>query len=435
MDNNKNKNKKVLVISYFFPPLSGPGVQRAFCFVKNLKKRGWEPVVLTVKDIEYVSRDEKLLEELRDITIFRSGSLDPMRGLYLWREMTGKRKGKSIYQTASARIKKLGRDFLPIDSKVGWLVFALPLAKKICRLYKIDIIYATLSPYSSGILAYITSRATGIPYILDYRDLWKGKPDISYFSNWHEKIAVAWEKKIIRDAAAIIQVTKRSAEKFLELYPDCPAEKVNEIFNGYEAEKFLVERKARKAGDKLCFTFAGNFYGGQSPAVFLEAVSEMMQSDESLSDVTFSFIGNYNAGTEQLFHKLEYVERIPSLAYNEYLKKLIDSDVLVLFISNQNSEMIIPQKLFDYLAARHPILALIPEQGEAAAIIRKYRAGIICDGDLTEKIKEGIREMLSIFRKGEEDQRFPLWDNDYREFQRNRQAEQLSEIMQAVCDG
>ncbi|MCF7919138.1 MAG: glycosyltransferase [Candidatus Cloacimonetes bacterium] len=423
-------NYRVLVISYFFPPLSGPGVMRAFNFVKNLGRFGWEPIVLTVKDIEYVARDEKLLEELAGIAIYRSGSLDPMRLLHLWRKRMG---GRDIYQEAGAVMKKLGRDIFPIDSKLGWLFFAQPLAKRLCRIHNIKIIIATMSPYSSGVLAYLTAKATGLPYVLDYRDLWRGKPDITYGSRWHKKLSVFWEKKLIAKAAAVIQVTQRSAELFLNIYPQCSSEKVKVIFNGYDAEQFAAV--ARNSEPEIKFTFAGHFYGGQSPQLFLKAVQNLYDSGDLPAGVKFSFAGNYTAAIEHYFTDAPYLERLPYLKYQDYIKKLVDSDVLLLFISNNNSDMIIAQKLFDYLAARHPILAMVPEQGETAEIIRKYKAGIICNPDSLESIRNGISEMLAIITKGEVEQKFPLQTNDYGEFQRSRQAEQLSELLQEISSG
>ena len=121
--------------------------------------------------------------------------------------------------------------------------------------------------------------------------------------------------------------------------------------------------------------------------------------------------------------------------YVTYSDKLIASDVLLLFISSENSEMILTQKLFDYLAVRRPILAIIPPNGEAAAIIRKYQAGIICDADSPESIKNGFLEMLDIINKKDTDKHFAINNNDYSEFKRTNQAKQLAEKMRSVING
>ena len=421
----------VLVISYFFPPLSGPGVQRAYNFVKNLKKSGWNPIVLTVKDIEYVSHDESLLSDLAEIPVYRTETLDPMRVLKLWQQLSN--KGSRLYQETDERVKKLGRDIFPIDSKIGWLPIAMKKARKICRLNNVKVIFATMSPYSSGILAYLLSKATGIPYVLDYRDLWQGKPDMSYFSGWHKKLAINWEKKIISEAAAIIHVTAWSAKRFKEIYPECDPQKVSVIFNGYDADKFHALPKMKGSDGKIRFTFAGHFYGGQSPENFINVLIQM-NLESKLNNAEICFAGNYGSEIEHLFERADFIKRIPYLSYAEYIDKLIESDVLLLFIASENSDMILTQKLFDYLAVRRPILAIVPENGEAAAIIRKYQAGIICAAGNHTSIKNGLEKMLEIILKNEEDKHFVLKTNNYSEFQRSRQAVQLAELMRSVIN-
>jgi glycosyltransferase involved in cell wall biosynthesis len=426
---------KALIISYFFPPLSGPGVQRSYNFVRNIAASGWEPVVLTVKDISYVGRDEKLAANLTGIKIIRTETLDPMRFLYLWEKLWGRSPEQSIYVQAGSGVRQFGRDIFPIDSKVGWLVSAFHKACKICRTHDIKVIYATMSPYSAGVMAYKVSKACGIPYILDYRDLWQGKPDMSYFSNWHRKLAENWEKRIMKSAKGIIHVTEWSRARFLELFPDCAPEKVSVIFNGYDRTSIPAEISPVAGEGIIRFTYAGHFYGDRNPEEFLEAIKELIAEEGLDEQVEFEFIGNYPREIEELFFEHKCLKRIKYMKYCEYLEKIIDSSVLLLFISSQNSDMILTQKLFEYLAVRRPILAMIPVAGEAAEIIRNYGAGLIADGDDKAGIKKGIIEMITILRGGEVNKRFMVTENDYSKFERQAQARQLAELMDEVTNG
>ena len=426
---------KALIISYFFPPLSGPGVQRSYNFVRHIADSGWEPVVLTVKDICYVGRDEKLAANLVETEIIRTETLDPMRFLYLWEKFWGQSREESIYVRAGSEVRQFGRDIFPIDSKIGWLGFACKRACKIIRTHNIKVIYATMSPYSAGILAYKVSKATGIPYILDYRDLWQGKPDMSYFSKWHRMLAENWEKRIIQSARGIIQVTEWSRTRFLELNADCDPEKVAVIFNGYDRNSIPGEISQVPEGGIIRFTYAGHFYGDRNPGEFLAALKELIAEEGLEEQVEFEFIGNYPREIEELFFEHKCLKRIKYMNYSEYLEKLIDSSVLLLFISSRNSEMILTQKLFEYLAVRRPIFAMIPEAGEAAEIIRNYGAGLITAGEDKAGIKRGIIEMIGIIRRGEVNNRFKVAENDYSKFERQAQARQLTELMDKVTNG
>ncbi len=426
---------KALIISYFFPPLSGPGVQRSYNFVRNLPDCGWEPVVLTVKDISYVARDENLLKELTGTEIYRTETLDPMRMLYLWERFRGKNEDTGIYVRVGKGVRQFWREIFPIDSKIGWLLTAVKEACVICRMHGIKVIFCTMSPYSAGILAYLVSHKMKIPYILDYRDLWQGKPDITYLSEWHRRLAIKWEKKIIQWALAIIHVTKRSAARFLEIYPECDAAKVSVIFNGYDRESLPSSIPKIKVKKKIKFIYAGNFYGDRNPGSFLNAVKELITENRLPDGVQFEFAGNYPQNIEEMFFKHDSIKRIKYMNYSEYLNKLIDSDILLLFISNKNSEMILTQKLFEYLAVRRPIFAMIPEKGEAAEIIRDFQAGIIPDQTDGEEIKAGILEMCSIIRLGKVYERFKIAENDYSAFERQVQAGQLAVIMDKVKNG
>ena len=232
--------KNVLVISYFFPPLGGPGVQRVQKFVKYLPEFGWNPLVLSVKNVEYIAYDESLLDEIENAEIYHSESFDPMRILYLL-EHFRRKKTPRIYHKIAENKKRFWRDIFPVDSKIGWLPFALKKGKYIFRTHKIDAIFATVGPYSDAVLGYLLAKKFGIPLVVDYRDLWKGKPDISYFSNWHRNFAEKTEKKILQFAAKIVMNTEFSRRKITKLFPQIEKNKFTVIYNGWDKSDFPAD--------------------------------------------------------------------------------------------------------------------------------------------------------------------------------------------------
>ncbi len=416
-----NNMKKVLMISYFFPPLGGSGVQRAQKFVKYLPQFNWKPYVLTVKPVEYIAYDKNLYEEIKFTPIYRTESLDPMRILHLIEKV--RNRPEKIYHTTKPEIKKLSRNIFPIDSKIGWLPFAIPAGIKLCKNRQIDVIYATLSPYSSSIAAYYISKYTGLPYILDYRDLWQGKPDMEYLTEIHKKISVYWERKVLKYAKKVIINTEYSLQKIKKIYPETDEKKFAVIYNGFDEDDFKMKVSSHKK-DKLIFTYTGGFYGERTPKFFVEALLKI--KDRLPKNVEFKFVGNYHSEIIKILQKVpEFIKIIPQVTHKESIRYLLESDFLMLFIAKQNSEIVIPAKLFEYIAAKKPILAMLPEKGEAAKIIKDYKLGLLCDTQDVLSISKNILSMIKNKPKITE-------SADLKIFTRKFQTEQLSNIMDSL---
>ena len=414
-----NNKKKVLIISYFFPPLGGSGVQRTAKFVKYLPQFNWKPYVLTVKPVEYIAFDKKLLKEIEFTPVYRTESLDPMRILYFIEKF---RKSKNrIYHTADSKIKKISREIFPIDSKIGWLPFAFFTGIKICKEKKINKIYATLSPYSSAILAYLISKVTNIPYILDYRDLWKGKPDISYLTKCHEKISEIWERKVLQHAEKVIINTNMALKKIQKIYPEIPKSKFEVIYNGFDEDDFKLN-VSKKKNKKIIFTYTGGFYGERTPKYFLNSLLKI--KDFLKGKVEFRFIGNYHTDIMKMFKDFpNLIKVIPQVTHDKSISYLYESDFLMLFIAKKNSEIVIPAKLFEYMAVKKPILAMVPTKGEAAQLIEKYNLGKVCEPDNEEKIKSYIFDFIHNKVKVE-------MNHDLKIFTRKYQTELLVKILE-----
>jgi len=424
--------KNVLVISYFFPPLGGPGVQRVQKFVKYLPEFGWNPLILTVKNVEYIAYDESLLKEIENTEIFRSESLDPMRILYLLESFRPK-KTQRIYHKIAENKKRFWRDIFPVDSKIGWLPFALGKGKHIFRTYKIDAIYTTVGPYSDAVLGYLLAKKFGVPLVVDYRDLWKGKPDISYFSRLHKKFSENLEKKILQFAAKIVMNTQFSRQKITKLFPQIKKGKFTVIYNGWDKDDFPANFRKKK-NKNIIFTYTGGFYGERTPKFLVQAINELISENKLSPNLEFRFIGNYFAEIKDILQKVrkpEIIKILPQVSHRESIEKLLESDFLLLFIAKKNSEIVIPAKVFEYLEARRPILAMIPSCGEAAKIISENNAGLISEIDDIHAIKKNILK-LSEFKKSDEADLYHLTTNDYEKYERKFLTGKLAEILDKV---
>ena len=422
--------KNLLMIAYFFPPLGGPGVQRVQKFVKYLPAFGWQPQILTVKNIEYIAYDNSLLSEIGNARVYRSESLDPMRLLYFFEKIRLKKRER-IYRKIPENKKKFWRDVFPIDSKIGWLPFALQKGKYILKIQKTDVIYATVGPYSNALIGYLLAKRFRLPLIIDYRDLWKGKPDITYFSRWHRKVAEKWEKKILEFAEKIIVNTQFSKEKIQKLFPEIETKKFTVIYNGWDKNDFS-ENFSKKNGKKIIFTYTGGFYGERTPKYFVAAINELIEENKLPNNVEFRFIGNYFSEIQEILKgikKREIVKIIPQLSHKESIEKLLESDVLMLFIAKEKSEIIVPAKVFEYLAARRPILAMIPRRGETAKIISENGAGLLSEIDDIALIKKNILKFVDLKTNGKLETHFHLSERNYDKYERKYLTEKLAKIL------
>ncbi len=157
-------NKRVLLVAYYFPPLGLAGIGRPLALFEKLSNFGYDCHILTVKNVAYRAFEPELLATLDDSKIFRSGSYDPQRLLYLL-------GGRKIGRTAIEKAKPASQRFFP-DSKVGWVDPAIRLGRKLCKKYNYDVILSTSPPVSVHLVGGKLSRQTGIPWVADYRDYW-----------------------------------------------------------------------------------------------------------------------------------------------------------------------------------------------------------------------------------------------------------------------
>lgn len=428
--------KRILFISYFFPPLGGPGVQRVQKFAKYLPEFGWEPIVISVKNIEYVAYDFSLLAEMPNIQLHRVNSLDLMRMLYfVERVRKYRRKNKRIYIQASQKIRKFYREIFPIDSKIGWIPFAIHKGKQIIKNNHIKLVFATIGPYSSAIAGYKLAKRFNLPLIIDYRDLWIGKPDITYFSSWHRKFSIYWERKMLKFARLITVNTEFTKDKILSLYSEIENSKFKVIYNGWDREDF--SQKYSKENDKIIFTYTGGFYGERTPYYFLKVLEKMLDKNLLPLNIEFRFVGNYFKDIMQMLENKRLrsiLAVIPQVTHKKSVKYLIQSDFLMLFIAKKDSEIILPAKIFEYLAARKPILAMIPRNGEAAKTIRENNAGFISEIDEENLIMENILKLLNLYESGLLNTHFRLDSKDYLKYERRNLTYELSKNLDNIYE-
>jgi glycosyltransferase involved in cell wall biosynthesis len=384
--------KKVLVITYYWPPSGGPGVQRVLKFCKYLPEFGWEPIVLTVKDGEYPNIDlslEKEAEDL-DIRVIKTKTSEPF-ALYKW--MTGKKSMPSyeLNKSKSGLLSNLSKwirmnYFIP-DARKGWIPYGVEAVRELLKKEKIDVIFSSGPPHSLHFIAKKLKEEFSVPWVADFRDPWT---DLFYYDG-HERSASAvrkdaeMEKEILNSADSVTAVSDGTKELLIEKVTDLDA---FVIHNGFDSDDFSGITANRNVDGKKIITYVGSMAKSQVSEGFFRAVSDLVHKEKKTIEIRF--VGNVHEKALELIHEYNLENQVNRLGYIEHqevIRKLLESDLLLLVIPNtKKSKLIITGKLYEYLKSEKPILAIAESDGDAARIINDTASGSVFDYDDAEGI-------------------------------------------------
>jgi hypothetical protein len=369
------KNRKILLVSYYFPPLGMGGVGRALGLYKYLPRFGFDVTVLTVKKVLYPEYDESLLQNLDSAGIIRTGSSDPARILYL----LGVRKS----QGESGTKKTISQKYFP-DSKAGWKKFAFRKAGRLLRKKEFAAIITTSPPPSAHQIGLALKRKYRLPWVADFRDFWFSRPIEEVYSD-AELIGKALKLKdeIIKLADAIVAVND-DIKKYLG--------RGDVISNGAEPEHIDIWRIA---GAKSHQKFIIGILGTINYLCPVEPLFRALRHLENKSaarrkEISIIQVGHYDksmmTGFLAKYNLSDKVELRGYLPRKEAIGALSGADLLYLGVGKFEKLNILPGRIFDYLISGKPILAIVPENSEAANLIREYGQGKVIAGDNVEEI-------------------------------------------------
>ncbi len=422
--------KKILIISYYFPPLGMGGVQRAAKFARYLPEFGWQPVVLTVKDLFYYAYDYSLLEELKDCRIIRTGSLDPLRILKIFGKCGGylstKNNQKNGNKNSLLNIPERWL-FIP-DSKRLWLPFAKNTAARLIKKENIKLVFTTSPPNSSHLAGYYLKRKYGVKWIADFRDFWTPELQSDYPTGIHRSINQRLEKKVVKSADAVVSVTEGidSHNKKLALHnKNCI------ITNGLDRNDLPETGTEKKS--KFIIGYMGAWNKLLDPVPFLrgfkkaaEKIPELIQNSE-IRMIGRSLINESDLKTEfPDIHGL--IKYYGYLEHKEALKNLSESNVLLFILSENISSSMMTGKIFEYLAFLKPVLAVTPEC-EAAGLLREWGDCYISNPDKEDFTAENIIQIFKRWKNDREINSRNEYNNDFIDkFDRKQLTKKLSDI-------
>ncbi len=413
---------KVLIISYYFPPMGMGGVQRTLKFAKYLPEFGWQPVVITDSPKKYFAIDESLLDEAirSNIIIERTGKdeFDP----------------KNIQVKAPAeKFRKLRSKlsqfvFIP-DSKIGFRKKALKKIDEIWDKYGgFELVYSTAPPYTDHLIGQEVKKKYNVPLVLDYRDAWVDSPVLNYYpTSYHRLKNIKLEKSVVGSANKIFTTNRRVKEYIIDRYGNIEYNDIRIIPHGYDEEDFEIASKdPLPKSNRMRVAYSGSFYT-RNPKYYFDAIRLLFKSNPDLKDkIEFCFIGHVTEENRKLIKEYRIESNIILTGYLNHIdcvREIMASDILFLLISRgENEDAAMPGKVGEYIGSRKPIIACIPE-GVTKKYLENYGAITFIPEEDPNDIVNAILEYYKFYEKGE----LPKPDeNVVKEFDRKKMTEELA---------
>jgi len=368
--------KKVLIVTYYWPPGSGPGVQRFLKFSKYLKEFAWEPVILTVDNGSYPSIDQSLEEDIpKGLYVYRSQSFEPFRWYNLLKGKTSKNasvgaiglQSHSFFQRLALYIR--ANFFIP-DARVGWNRFAIKKARTIFKEHDIDAIISTGPPHSSHLIADALKKKYKKPWIADLRDPWTTVFYNTYFprNETTKKKDKQLEDLVLKNADSISVVSQGMYDEFSDRAND-----ISLIYNGFDDTDFKRLKKVKN--DKFTIAYVGNFKPNQNAVLVWECLKELGDKNAQFkSDLNISLTGNIDSSVINSLQENGLKEQLSIEGFAAHyiaVQRMLDASLLLFVIPvYERNHLIITGKLFEYLATGNPILAIGPTNGNASALLK-----------------------------------------------------------------
>lgn len=375
---NEVKPKRVLIISYYWPPAGGPGVQRWLKFVKYLPGCGWQPVVYTPENPEMPSEDPSLLA---DVPISCEVIKTPIREPYsVYKKLVGLKPSDRI-QTGFLNEKKKagwkehfarfvrGNFFIP-DARLFWIKPSVRYLKIYLKKHPVDLIVSSGPPHSMHLIARALRRDLGIPWIADFRDPWT---NIDFYEELHLTAAAdrkhhRLETSVLEEADRILVVGETMKREFSE---KIAPEKIFVVPNGFDRDDLPAVQA--EADPFFSIAHIGSFSPARNVPALWQALAELAQNSGFRAKLRIKVVGKLDHSVRQSIEDaglLDCLLHIPYLPHDEVIVEQQKSHVLLLVVNNtKNAQGIVTGKVFEYMAAQRPILAIGPEDGDLAEIL------------------------------------------------------------------
>jgi len=375
--------KRGLIVTYYFPPIGGGGVQRWLKFVKYLSRQNWQFNIIARTPSPNETKDSTLLQDIPNSTniIEVSDSFSNQQN-----------KFKSNY------LKRwLASFFFVTDSRKQWVNKTWQKVKEKLSTSNYDVVICSIPPYSVSELAIkIKEKFGDIPVVLDMRDPWNINPYKIYTTPIHRYLDIRKELKTISKLDYLISAYQSTINFYSENINNYDKKEKIVISNGYDEEDFEnLKSKKFPYHDGFNIAFSGKFYSHiNNPDLFFQALATLKREGQQIN---FHHIGTSVYDIQALANKYGIGDLLVNWGYKNHYECLeilnsMDAFVVILDSKVKNADTTVGGKVYEYLRFKKPILGLVPAKGEAAKLISDTKSGIICDssdaGDIVKAIKE-----------------------------------------------
>lgn len=423
--------KKVLIITYYWPPAGGPGVQRWLKFVKYLPDFGMEPVVYIPENPTYPLLDRQLEEEVpASITILKKKITEP----YAWASVFSKNKTRKISSGIIPNKKKQsflerlmlwtrGNLFIP-DARVLWVKPSVVYLSEYIKENGIDTVITTGPPHSLHLIGLALKKKQHIKWVADFRDPWTtiGYHKALKLSGYAAKKHKDLEREVMQEADFLL-VTSQTTKKEFEAITTKP---IHVITNGYDVEKVVKE----PLDEKFTLAHIGSFLSERNPRILWKALSELVKEEPGFKEhFQLKLIG---ATSQEIMETIDefklapYVNNLGYVSHQEAVQHQRKSQVLLLIeIDSEETKSIIPGKLFEYMVSERPILAIGPEEADFAGILKQTNTGVFA---LYEE-KDLVKETLLKYYKAYLEQNLKVYPVGLQQYSRKNLTKQLADLL------
>ena len=414
---------KLLLVTLYWPPAGGGGVQRPLKFATHLPALGIETHVLAPDDPKWIHEDTELAPPSQ-AWVHRARYIGPR----------GRRPAEELHGLTGVELarKQAGLAFRRVlvpDENVTWNVTAIPAAVRIVRREGIDVVLTTSPPNSVHLIGAAVKKATGAKWVADLRDSLVAHPHRradSALVQAKEKVSEGVARLVASQADAVVAAADAIAD---EAQAFSPSGRVVTIANGCDFDDFGGLEYSR--GDRFRITHAGSFFGKRDPRPFLRALA-----DSGLEDVTARFVGDFRTADNEFAEELgvaDRIELIPYVTRRRSLELQRDSEALLRLIPDAGGrgKGVLSGKVFEYLAAERPILAAVPPDGAAARLLRETGAGIVAAPDDVDALRQALVSLHARWRARKLDGT-PLSAEDRERLSRAARVEELAELLRSL---
>lgn len=434
--------KKVLIITYYWPPGGGAGVQRWLKFVKYLRNFGWEPVVYTPSNPENPVEDPSLIKDIpQGVEVIKTPIWEPYD---LYKKFVGRKKEEKINTGFLSEKKKTGftekisvwlrgNFFIP-DARKFWIRPSVKFLSQYLSKNKIDALVSTGPPHSMHLIVLELKRKFNLPWLADFRDPWT---NIDFYNDLmltkradtrHHFL----EKQVLQNADAVVTIGETMKKDLIENSKSHISQsKFFTILNGFDEEDTF---KGQIIPDKkFSLAHIGTLVKTRNPESLWKVLSELTNVEENFkNDLEIKLVGKADISVQDSIERSglkSYVNRIEYMDHNEVVKVQQQSQVLLLLLNNTpNAKGILTGKFFEYLAAGRPILCIGPPDGDAAKIIFKTNSGSVMDFSNEKKIREIILQYYQLYKEN----RLKTESKNIESYSRKELTKQLAEVLNEI---